>query len=190
MGVVHWIQSNWPLLLAILTGPIGLAVLMIVKHWKSIKDGVTAVKDWIVKVFGDVMSFFSGLPGKMGRLFSGLFDGLKDAFKAAINFIISGWDAMHFKLPSFDTHIPGIGKVGGFDIGLPQIPLLAKGGIATHPTLAMIGEAGPEAVVPLSRFAGLGGPQVVEAHIYLDSRQIAAGLERHTAITPIRLRIA
>lgn len=37
------------------------------------------------------------------------------------------------------------------------IPALAEGGIVTRPTLALIGEAGPEAVVPLSRGGGVGG---------------------------------
>jgi TP901 family phage tail tape measure protein len=38
-----------------------------------------------------------------------------------------------------------------------DIPKMAKGGIVTSPTLAMIGEAGPEAVIPLSgRNAGMG----------------------------------
>lgn len=50
-------------------------------------------------------------------------------------------------------------SVGGKDFGVnvnpPDIPHLAAGGIVTRPTLALIGEAGPEAVVPLSRgFAG------------------------------------
>jgi hypothetical protein len=34
---------------------------------------------------------------------------------------------------------------------VPQIPTLAAGGIVTMPTLALIGERGPEAVVPLGR---------------------------------------
>jgi len=38
---------------------------------------------------------------------------------------------------------------------IPTIPNLAKGGIVTKPTLAMIGEKGPEAVVPLGRGAGM-----------------------------------
>ena len=40
---------------------------------------------------------------------------------------------------SFDTHIPGIGVV-----------TLGEGGLVTKPTLAMIGESGPEMVVPVS----------------------------------------
>lgn len=39
--VVSWVQSNWPIIAALLTGPIGLAVLGIVKYWDEIKSGVT-----------------------------------------------------------------------------------------------------------------------------------------------------
>ena len=48
---------------------------------------------------------------------------------------------------------------GGMEWGLnlPNIPALAEGGIVKRPTLAMIGEAGPEAVVPLKGGGGLGG---------------------------------
>jgi hypothetical protein len=40
---------------------------------------------------------------------------------------------------------------------MPDIPMLAAGGIVTGPTLAMIGEAGPEAVIPLDRMSQMGG---------------------------------
>jgi hypothetical protein len=51
------------------------------------------------------------------------------------------------------------GPLGGIlpDINVPNIPELAKGGIVSRPTLALIGEAGPEAVVPLSKMGGMGG---------------------------------
>ena len=54
--------------------------------------------------------------------------------------------------------IPPIKILGfGFDgYDVPDIPKLANGGIVTAPTLALIGEAGPEAVVPLNRANGMG----------------------------------
>jgi hypothetical protein len=50
-------------------------------------------------------------------------------------------------------------NVPGFNLSVPKLPYLASGGIVTQPTLAVIGEAGAEAVVPLSRANeyGLGG---------------------------------
>ncbi len=44
---------------------------------------------------------------------------------------------------------------------------MALGGIVTRPTLAMLGERGPEAVVPLRQGpGGPGEPQVVEQHFH------------------------
>jgi succinyl-CoA synthetase beta subunit len=42
--------------------------------------------------------------------------------------------------------------------------MLAAGGIVTSPTLAMIGEAGPEAVIPLSKMGGMGGGVTVNVN--------------------------
>lgn len=143
-GVFGFIKRNWPLILAILTGPIGLAVLAIVKNWDKIKAGVSAVKDWIVDKFNDVVGFVKGLPGKISSAASGLFDGIKNAFKSAVNFVIGGWNSLRFGIPEIDTHIPGIGKVGGGSFGVPQIPLLAKGGNITRGGTVLVGERGPE----------------------------------------------
>lgn len=189
-GVFNWVKANWPLLLAIITGPIGLAVLMIVRHWSTIKNGALDVKNWIVNRFAELISFFAGLPGKIGKLAVGLFDGFKSAFRAAINWIIGAWDSLQFSVNIPRIHVPGTSMdIGGgsFGFGVPSIPLLAAGGIVTSPTLAMIGEAGPEAVVPLGRggrgFGGalhihvtqpLGTPQQIVAAI-LPALQAAKG---------------
>jgi hypothetical protein len=57
----------------------------------------------------------------------------------------------------------------GFGINVPK---LASGGIVTKPTLAVVGEAGPEAVVPLSR-GGYGGAQNITTVVQVDGREIA-----------------
>ena len=41
-----------------------------------------------------------------------------------------------------------------------SIPFMAQGGVVTSPTLAVIGEAGPEAVIPLDRMGGMGGMNI------------------------------
>lgn len=57
--------------------------------------------------------------------------------------------------------LPDLGKlIGGSNSPAPaglNIPRMASGGIVTSPTLALIGEAGPEAVVPLGKGGGMGG---------------------------------
>lgn len=51
-------------------------------------------------------------------------------------------------------------SIGSFDIGGINIPGFAEGGIVTKPTLAMVGEKGPEAIVPLGKGIGGGGVTV------------------------------
>ena len=48
-------------------------------------------------------------------------------------------------------------SIGNFDIGGINIPGFADGGIVTGPTLAMVGEKGPEALIPLSQLGNMGG---------------------------------
>jgi phage-related minor tail protein len=146
-----WIKKHWPLILGILTGPIGLATLYVVNHWNNI------------------VGFFTKMPGRISKASAGMWDGIKNAFRSAINWIISGWNGLHFGIPRINTHIPGVGTVGGGSFGVPQIPYLAKGGHITDGGMAVVGDAGPEAlylprgatVQPLTR-GGVGGHIVVE----------------------------
>jgi hypothetical protein len=76
---------------------------------------------------------------------------------SAINGFINALDAIKISIPS--VSIPGTKLATpainlGFSI--PDIPMLADGGFVTQPTLAIIGEAGPEAVMPLSAMGGGG----------------------------------
>lgn len=147
-----WVRANWPKILAVLTGPIGLAAYAIVKNWGRIKAGAGAAKDWIVGKFNALVGFVRGLPGRISSAASGMWDGLKDSFRGAINWIIGKWNGLSFSLPS--ATIAGK-KIGGGSISTPDIPYLAKGGILTEPTLNVAGEAGPEAVIPLDRLDGM-----------------------------------
>lgn len=43
----NFIKDHWKLILAILTGPVGGAVVFIVTHWKMIQSGIESVFNWI-----------------------------------------------------------------------------------------------------------------------------------------------
>ena len=92
-------------------------------------------------------------------------NGLLAVFKTVFNGMASLWNnsigRLSFKFPSF---VPGFGGKG-FDV--PNIPMLADGGIVSRATLAVIGESGPEAVVPLSRAGefGMGGGNNVTINV-------------------------
>jgi TP901 family phage tail tape measure protein len=99
-----------------------------------------ALTDWI-----------AGMPGRIASAAAGMFDGIYQAFRTAINQIIAAWNGLDFTLPS--TELFGV-TLGGGTIGTPDIPYLAQGGIVTKPTLAVVGDGGPEAVIPLARVGG------------------------------------
>ena len=88
----------------------------------------------------------------------GYFETLYGFYKGIFNGIATLWNntvgKLSFKVPSW---VPGLGGKG-FDV--PNIPMLAEGGIVTSATLAMIGEKGPEAVIPLDRMGQMGGNNV------------------------------
>jgi hypothetical protein len=165
--VWDWIRANWPLLLAIILGPVAVAALEISKHWQEIKDGAGAAVQWIKDRFNDVVGFFTGLGGRIAGAVSGMWDGIFNAFRSVINEVINLWNKLHFTLPHID--LGPLGSIGGGDIGVPHINPLASGGIVTRPTLALVGEAGPEAVIPLGR-AGALGPAVHIEHAYFQDQ--------------------
>lgn len=79
LGVIQtvwsWIVANWPLLLGILTGPIGLAVVLIVKYWGDIWNAILAVWSWISSAFGAVFGWITA------------------PFISAWNWIVGVWNA-------------------------------------------------------------------------------------------------
>jgi len=91
----------------------------------------------------------------------GAFENMVNGAIMAVNAIIRAYNSIpilknvdtisHVDLPS----IGGAAKVTTPTPGRNGIPRMADGGIVTGPTLAMIGEAGPEAVIPLGK--GMGG---------------------------------
>ena len=114
------------------------------------------------------------------------FDTLKNYFntvlgiyKSIFNGIATLWNNTIGKLSfTFPSWVPVLGGKG-FDV--PDIPYLANGGIVTQPTLAMIGERGPEAVIPLTGSnAGGGMGNTININVNGgDPNQIVLALQRY-----------
>lgn len=223
----NWIKENWPLLVAILTGPIGIAVTLIVKNWDTItetfrraigilgnivstvveiltfpfRQAVDTAKTIIEKIPGffttavsgvktalstlwdtiswpfkegwrlaqeagdKVLGFFGTVKTGINNAFNGLIDVLKYPFVTAFNAIKSLWNntvgKISFTIPSW---VPGVGGKGF------SFPKMATGGIVNKPTIALIGEAGPEAVVPLNMLGKLdnvnSSPTIINLNVY------------------------
>jgi hypothetical protein len=152
--------------------------------WKGLLSTVVGwvigAKDRIVNGFNKVVGFVKGLPKRISSAARGLFDGIKNAFRSAINWLIWKWN--NFQLTLGGGSVMGI-NIPSITLSTPNISYLAAGGIVTRPTLAVLGERGPEAVVPLSR--GGGGAQ----HIIFDFRGVRGNRQLEQFVEDFRAAV-
>jgi hypothetical protein len=129
-AVWDFIKGVWDAMVATLAwvgdkiGAFGAAVGAV---WQGVQDGIAAAVQWVMDKWNSVVEFVTGLPAKLSAAARGMWDGIKEAFKSAINWIIKAWNAIEFKIPGFEL---GPVKFDGFTLGLPDIPMLADGGVA------------------------------------------------------------
>ena len=146
--------ANFLLSAALMANPITLVIIAVVAliailtalYFKF--DGVRKIVDTVFDAITTGVKFsFDAIKT--------YFSAVLNVYKSIFNGIASLWNNTIGKLSfSFPSWVPGLGGKG---FSVPNIPMLAEGGIVTGPTLAMIGEAGPEAVIPLSKMGGMGG---------------------------------
>ncbi|BES66049.1 hypothetical protein SANA_24880 [Gottschalkiaceae bacterium SANA] len=113
--------------------------------WTGLKTGAVAI---FVGIQTGAIGAFEGLKTKALSIWDSIGNGIRGTINfiiRGINMLISGMNSISFSIPDW---VPGVGGKS-FGINIPKIPMLAAGGIVTRPTLAMIGEAGPEAVDPI-----------------------------------------
>lgn len=127
----NWIKDN-------IIGPVQMA-------WDWLKNAWASIGDYLSKVWANIKETAS-------KVWDGILKVIKTVINGvikAINWMIQALNKIRFTIPDW---VPVLGgKSFGFNIA--QIPLLplAEGGIVTRPVTALVGEAGPEAVIPLSR---------------------------------------
>jgi hypothetical protein len=173
-GVFNWVRDNWPLLLAIITGPFGLAVKFIFDNWDkilkfvqsipgkignflrnawdSITTGVQTAWRNTTNFFTTIFNTIKGLPSKFGGFLRGLWDGLLSGLRGVWDSVRSFWNNT-IGGKGFSINIPDWVPIFGgkkYDI---RIPRLAQGGVAMPVPggiLANIAEGGrPERIEPL-----------------------------------------
>lgn len=140
-AVLDFLKANWPLILAIITGPFGLVVLAIVKNWDTIKDAfMTGVRFVVDKFLGLVEVIVKGAATALGWV-PGIGPQLKDAakkfeqFRDDVNRALGGINdkVVQVKIQQKETGnyaVRGAFAKGGFvpgPLGSPQL-ILAHGG--------------------------------------------------------------
>lgn len=125
--------------------------------------------EFFVKAFEDAQVFFD----EFGKFFQLLWYGIQKMFVFIVNGLINNFENfVNFFIDGFNKFVEGINVVrealdlvplelaARVSLGRleePTMPALAKGGLVTGPTTALIGEAGPEVVIPLDRFEKMMG---------------------------------
>jgi len=138
--------------------------------------------------FGGIKEFFFGIV----NMLIGMWEGFANGLISGVNSVIRALNRIQVDAPGWLTALTGITSFGFnlrevAQISLPRVAL-AEGGIVTGPLNALIGEAGPEAVIPLDRMpkgntynitvnAGIGtnGAQVGE--------QIVTAIKRYERVS-------
>ena len=153
--IVNGLTLAWNALLA--ANPITIVILAIVAFIAILTalyfkfDGVRKIVDTVFQAIK------TGVTASLNFL-GDYIQGVLNIYKTIFNTIARLWNntigKLSFKFPDW---VPGLGGKG---FSVPQIPMLAEGGIVRSATLAIVGEAGPEAVVPLDRAGGFGNVTV------------------------------
>lgn len=141
--------------------------------WGTIKSAFASVGNWFKSIFQTAWTNIKKVFSGVGDFFGGIWDTIKSkfttigtkvakaiggAFKSAINAVIGVVeDAINFIPKAINKAIKLINKLPGVEIDkMPSIelPRLAKGGVVTQATNAIVGEDGAEAIMPLERNTG------------------------------------
>lgn len=138
----------------------------VIGGWDNIKAALELVKDAFVLQF----DIISGVVTTVYNAVKGLYDMIKSVIDAGGKIADIGGGVV-------GGVTGGLKKAGGFLSGL--IPL-ATGGIVTGPTPALVGEAGPEAVIPLDKIGSLGGTMNITVNMPAGSNgaDIVSAIER------------
>lgn len=150
--VVNFIKAHWPLLLAILTGPIGAAVILVVRNFNKIKSAGTSVVNWVKAIPGKLAGLASKFGGAGKTLIQAFINGLSKAGGVAANFASGIWRAVRSainagidrlnSLLEFTIDPPGPGPK--IHINPPNIGHLARGTDYWRGGPSWVGENGPE----------------------------------------------
>jgi len=161
--LTSWIKDSGPAALTDLGKFLGDMIKWIVSDGiplllKATAKLAVALLKWLIDIGPDLIKGLAGFALELGKaLVESVLGALSNLGKAGLAlgkaFANSIIDVINTQIIDnindlLEFKIAGI-KINAPD--LPHIPKLANGGIVTSPTLALIGEAGPEAVIPLSK---------------------------------------
>jgi hypothetical protein len=182
-GVPMFIKLSFNIGKAIIEGLLG-----------GVSKSASGLTDKFSEIFDNIKAKFSSIWSGMGNAVKQAFAGVSNIVKGFFNTYIGFFNFIIEKLNKISVKLPSALGGGSFGVDIPSIPMLASGGLVNSPTLAMIGEAGPEAVIPLSKMNAMSsginvtinvtGSVVQERDLAVTVRDNIAQLMRQRGLNP------
>lgn len=141
-----WFGERWADVTSVLANVSSWFGNMFTSAYNAVKNAFSSIGGFFSGVWSTVQSIFVNAGQKVGSAVGGAFRSAVNGVLGTIENVVNGFIGMINGVIGMINKIPGV-SLGG--IGYVSLPRLARGGIVDSPTIAMIGEAGKEAVVPL-----------------------------------------
>lgn len=145
-GLGSWFDQRWSDVTSALSNVAGWFGNIFRQAYSAVQNAFSSIGSFFSGVWNTVKSIFVNAGQAVGDAVGGAFRGAVNAVLGTIENIVNGFIDMINGVIGIINKLPGVslGYIGGV-----YLPRLARGGIVDSPTVAMIGEAGKEAVVPL-----------------------------------------
>lgn len=164
-----------PIIAGVFTGPVGWAALLV-----GAGAAIYAFRDQIGEVLGGLLQPFKDVFSAIGAAIRAPFEAIVGYIKGIINSVLGFvGNAINSAIGKINSLIQGVNNISS-KIGIPAIPTIpnvsipqfAKGGMVNGAQLAVVGEAGPEYIVPAGKaqgfakniLAGVRGPGAIPAY--------------------------
>lgn len=142
-----WFGERWNDVTSALSSVSNWFGEMFTNAYNAVKDAFSSIGDFFSGVWETVKGIFVNAGQMVGEAVGGAFKSAVNAVLGTIENVVNGFIGMINGVLDVVRNLPGLGWVGS--VSTVSLPRLARGGIVDSPTIAMIGEAGKEAVVPL-----------------------------------------
>lgn len=142
-----WFGERWADVTSVLANVSSWFGNMFTSAYNAVKNAFSSIGGFFSGVWSTVQSIFVNAGQKVGSAVGGAFKSAVNAVLGTIENVVNGFIGMINGVLGVVRNLPGLGWVGS--VSTVSLPRLARGGIVDSSTIAMIGEAGKEAVVPL-----------------------------------------
>lgn len=152
MKIAKAVQLAWNVVM--MANPIGLviaAIALLVAAFVTLWNKCEGFRKFFQNMWEGIKKIGSSVAEFIGSIFERKINTVKGIINGVISVINGAIGAINkIKIPDWEV----FGSLAGKGINLPKIPKLAEGGVVDRATLAMIGEAGKEVVMPLENNTG------------------------------------